>query len=98
MASVKDGDRHADQVKPAHYADLGFYAASHVIPEWELGFELGNALKYIQRAGKKPGVDAVVDLKKAKWYIERQIHLLDPDNEPDPAGLGRAPFARREDV
>ena len=87
-------DKHDEQVNPKHYADLGYYAASHVIPEWGLGFELGNALKYIQRAGKKEGQSPIVDLKKAIWYIERHIHLLDPENEPDPSGLGRAPFAK----
>jgi len=74
-----------DPVNPRHYADLGQYAAVHVIPKWGLGFELGNAIKYIQRAGKKPGESEVRDLKKAVWYINRRIHLLDPENEPDPA-------------
>jgi hypothetical protein len=35
------------------------------------GFCLGNALKYIWRADLKN--DAIEDLKKAKWYIEREI-------------------------
>jgi len=34
-------------------------------------FNLGNALKYIWRCGLK--LDAIEDLKKAKWYIEREI-------------------------
>ena len=32
---------------------------------------LGNAIKYISRAGKKE--DYVTDLKKAIWYLEREI-------------------------
>lgn len=36
-----------------------------------MGFNLGNALKYIWRCDLK--LDAVEDLKKAKWYIEREI-------------------------
>ena len=56
---------------PAHYrADTG-YEAIDVIEAWGLGFCLGNALKYIARAGLKG--DAVEDLEKAKWYIEREI-------------------------
>jgi hypothetical protein len=36
-----------------------------------MGFNLGNAVKYIWRADLKG--NAVEDLKKAKWYIEREI-------------------------
>jgi hypothetical protein len=75
---------HDDKVNPKHYASLGLYSAVHVIEKWKLGFCLGNALKYIQRAGSKPGESEVVDLKKAVWYIQRHIHELDP-SEPDPA-------------
>jgi hypothetical protein len=36
-----------------------------------LGFSLGNAVKYILRAGKKG--DAIQDLRKAVWYLNREI-------------------------
>ena len=36
-----------------------------------MGFNLGNAIKYIWRCDLKK--DAIEDLKKAKWYIEREI-------------------------
>ena len=36
-----------------------------------LGFNLGNATKYILRCGKKD--DAIQELKKAIWYLEREI-------------------------
>lgn len=56
---------------PAHYrADSGIEAID-VIEAWDLGFCLGNALKYICRAGMKG--DAVEDLEKARWYIDREI-------------------------
>lgn len=38
-----------------------------------MGFSLGNAVKYIWRADLKN--DAVEDLKKARWYIDREISL-----------------------
>lgn len=76
-----------DRINPQHYADYGQYAPIYVITEWGLGFELGQTLKYIQRSGKKPGEDQVIDLKKARWYLDRKIHLIDPENEPDPAVL-----------
>jgi hypothetical protein len=71
-------------VAPKHYRDLGAYSALHVAERWELNYHLGNALKYIQRAGKKPNTPEIQDLKKAAWYLARHIHLLDPENEPDP--------------
>ncbi|BCF96613.1 hypothetical protein PPGU19_011820 [Paraburkholderia sp. PGU19] len=36
-----------------------------------MGFNLGNAMKYIWRCDEKR--DAIEDLKKARWYIEREI-------------------------
>jgi hypothetical protein len=39
----------------------------------EFGFNVGNAVKYLWRAGLKPGTSTVTDLKKAAWYIEREI-------------------------
>ena len=37
-----------------------------------MNFNLGNAVKYIWRAGLK-SPDAVVDLEKARWYLDREI-------------------------
>lgn len=71
-------------VQPAHYRDLGNYSALHVTEKWNLNYHLGQTLKYIQRAGKKPNTPELQDLKKAAWYLARYIHLLDPENEPDP--------------
>ena len=39
-----------------------------------LNFCIGNAVKYLWRAGRKG--DAVQDLRKAVWYIEREISRL----------------------
>ena len=36
-----------------------------------MGFNLGNAIKYIWRADLKN--DAIEDLEKAAWYVEREI-------------------------
>jgi hypothetical protein len=56
---------------PQHYGGDTTYEAIKVIEAWELGFCLGNTVKYISRAGKKG--DAVEDLKKARWYLDREI-------------------------
>lgn len=59
---------------PAHYGgEDNPYEAIKVIEAWELGFCLGNTVKYIARAGKKVNVDALEDLKKACWYLEYEI-------------------------
>jgi hypothetical protein len=45
-----------------------------------MGFNLGNALKYIWRCDLK--LDAIEDLKKAKWYIDKELekrtNAIDP--------------------
>jgi hypothetical protein len=41
-------------------------------------FNLGNAIKYIWRAGLK-SPNAIEDLEKAKWYIQREIQRLQAD-------------------
>lgn len=38
-----------------------------------LGFNLGNSIKYIARAGKKNPEKLLEDLKKARWYLDREI-------------------------
>jgi hypothetical protein len=42
-----------------------------------MGFCLGNAVKYIWRAGLKS--DALTDLRKARWYIDREISRLEQE-------------------
>jgi Protein of unknwon function (DUF3310) len=55
---------------PTHYHP-GTYEAINVIEAWDLGFCLGNTVKYISRAGRKG--DRIEDLKKARWYLDREI-------------------------
>lgn len=72
---------------PAHYGGADNpYEAIKVIEAWGLGFCLGNAVKYIARAGKK---DATVqDLKKASWYLNREIARLEAVPQAAPARGG----------
>ena len=60
---------------PEHYGK-GIYEAINVIEAWNLGFSLGNVLKYLSRAGKKDPEREIEDLEKAKWYLERHIQNL----------------------
>lgn len=57
---------------PSHYGgENNPYEAIKVIEAWELNFCLGNVIKYVARAGKKQS--KLEDLKKALWYLEREI-------------------------
>ncbi len=63
---------------PLHYGGAeSVYEAIRVIEAWGLGFCLGNAVKYISRAGHKPGVSAATDLRKSLWYVQREIERLE---------------------
>ena len=50
------------------------------IEDKEFGYHLGNAIKYISRAGKKDPTKTVEDLMKAVWYIKRYIQLIKGDD------------------
>ena len=60
--------------KPSHYIEGRKYEPRKVIRDWGLNFNLGNAVKYIARAGRKG--DAVEDLLKAKQYLEFELEEL----------------------
>ena len=61
---------------PQYYGGDTPYEAIKVIEAWGLDFCLGNAVKYISRAGKKDPAKEIEDLKKANWYIQRRIEQL----------------------
>ncbi len=61
---------------PSHY-NQGKIEAIDFIEDQELGFNLGNVIKYVARAGKKNQVTKGEDLCKANWYLEREIERLD---------------------
>jgi hypothetical protein len=55
------------------------YEAIKVIEAWNLGFCLGNTVKYISRSGKKDPAREIEDLKKAAWYLTREIERRESD-------------------
>lgn len=67
-------DREEKVNHPLHYGgESNPYEAIKVIEAWALGFCLGNAVKYICRAGKKTDAKTLDDLRKARWYLDREI-------------------------
>lgn len=64
-----------EKTQPRHYTDFSITPID-AIEIWGLGFSTGNAVKYIARAGKKEGETALDDLKKAQWYLSREIKRI----------------------
>ena len=63
---------------PRHYGgENNVYEVIKIIEALEMDFHLGNTFKYIARAGKKEVDREIQDLKKALWYLERKIQLLE---------------------
>lgn len=63
---------------PSHYGgENNPYEAIKVIQAWDLDFELGSAVKYIARAGKKPNESTLKDLRKARQYLDFEIEKIE---------------------
>lgn len=61
---------------PSHYTD-GKIEVIDFIEDKKLGFCLGNAIKYISRAGKKDKDKESEDIKKAIWYLNRYLKEIE---------------------
>lgn len=66
---------------PEYYSKNGAEAIDF-IEAHSLGFNLGNVVKYITRAGHKEGEDTLTALEKARWYLEREISRLQKGENP----------------
>jgi len=62
---------------PEHYRGDTAYEVIKVLDAWELDFCRSNAIKYIARAGKKNSQTEVEDLKKAIWYLQHSIEVIE---------------------
>jgi hypothetical protein len=70
--SIRPPDQPYEEVShPDHYQLPGGIEVLDIVEG--MSFNLGNAVKYLLRAGKKPGVPMETDLKKAVFYIQREI-------------------------
>lgn len=72
VEALIDSETITDPINPPWYKD-GKIEVIEFIEDKSLGYCLGNAVKYIARAGKKDPTKEVEDLEKAKWYVERRI-------------------------
>ena len=71
----KEADRQQVYVQPHYPAEK--LQPIEAIEQWQLGFNLGNVVKYVARAGKKSSEAELKDLKKALWYLDRHIKTLE---------------------
>lgn len=66
---------------PAHYTEGRKYEPKDVIRDWGLNFNLGSAVKYLSRAGRKGAM--INDLEKAKTFIQFEIEALAEEGEEE---------------
>ena len=74
---------------PTHY-NMGGIEVIDAIEAWGFGegFNRGDAIKYIARAGRKNPETEIEDLQKAKWYIDRELRRMRNMDEDAPDELG----------
>jgi hypothetical protein len=73
------GPRQPDLINhPPHYTEHPSGVECIQITE-HMNFCVGNAIKYLWRAGKKS--DAIPDLEKARWYVDREIERVKTEGE-----------------
>lgn len=64
---------------PSHYTEGRKYEPKDVIRDWGLNFNLGSAVKYISRAGRKD--DILQDLRKARQFLDFEIDALQKERD-----------------
>ena len=89
---------------PSHYKLPGNVQLIDVTKH--CSFPVGNAMKYIFRAGKKDGESALDDLLKAKWFVDLMIQdaidakakaIVEADNQAEACQAAGAPQASCDD-
>jgi len=65
-------------IEPNHYTDMQLSPLDYIIAnEGDFTWCIANVIKYVSRYKRKNGLE---DLKKAKWYLERQIEELEKES------------------
>lgn len=64
---------------PSHYTEGRKFEPKDVIRDWGLNFNLGSAVKYISRAGRKD--DILQDLKKARQFLDFEIEAIEEERK-----------------
>lgn len=70
---------------PSHYTEGRQYEPKDVIRDWGLNFNIGSAVKYLSRAGRKD--NTLQDLKKAIEFIQFEIEALEAEHTEPECGV-----------
>ena len=80
---------------PSHYTEGRKYEPKDVIRDWGLNFNLGSAVKYLSRAGRK---DAILqDLRKAQQFIQFEIDAIEAQSKKEPKQVKAEPVYTETD-
>ena len=60
-----------------NHNNLNGICPADLIDAFDLNFNKGNVVKYVCRAGRKDPTTTVEDLKKAREYLDREIHRIE---------------------
>lgn len=71
----------SDHINPSHYKTPSGIEAIDVMEHFGLGLQLGSAMKYLLRAGRKDPSRTVEDLEKAQWYVRRWLSGMDDGSD-----------------
>ena len=92
----------SDPIRPNHHRALmptelctpHTLEAIDVIEAWRLNFHLGNAIKYILRAGRKPDTHFSTDIEKAVWYLQRELSRpwTEEESWAESERVGKTPY------
>ncbi len=75
---------------PSHYNSGAIEVIDYIEDNgWAEGFCLGNAVKYISRAGKKDNESTIKDVSKARWYIDRYLQFLGKTDDQRKRDVGQ---------
>tara|TARA_R110002012_G_C11554194_1_gene602766 strand:- start:780 stop:998 length:219 start_codon:yes stop_codon:yes gene_type:complete len=65
----------SNPVEPSHYVDMKLSPLDYIMAnEGDFTWCIANVIKYVSRYKRKNGLE---DLKKARWYLDRQIQELE---------------------
>ena len=78
-------EKSIDSINPSYYNDGAVSCIDAMVaalgPEATAHFCHGSAFKYLWRAGQKDNNPITQDFKKAGWYINKAIELLEHEKD-----------------
>lgn len=84
VASMNGSEQDTEKpISHTHYYNLGCIEVIEAIESWGLGegFNRGNIIKYVARAGRKDKKTEIEDLRKAMTYLQFEIDRLERQND-----------------